>query len=82
MDAERLGRRVIAATNIVPHRAVRATQDGRERVGCRVPPLALAHGNTDCPLCVLVVSKRFAGRGQKQVKWWHRLTFATLTMLG
>jgi len=29
----RLGRRVIAATNIVPHRATRATQDSRERGG-------------------------------------------------
>jgi hypothetical protein len=30
----RLGRRVNAATNIVPHRAARATQDGRGRVWC------------------------------------------------
>jgi hypothetical protein len=53
VDADRLGRRVIAATNIVPHRAARATQDGRERVWPARPPAdalrtssrMLAHGS-------------------------------------
>jgi hypothetical protein len=46
------------------------------RAGNESDPIASAAGSA-AGLRVLRVSKRFAGRGQKQANWRHELTFST-----